>query len=65
MVVSQALPHFLGRRGRGVSYAAERDEEFEGIEVFHSIETMLRKPHKEVAEENQKLYWYEEVRPKV
>ena len=36
-----------------------------GIEVFHSIETMLRKPHKEVADRSQELYWYEEVRPKV
>ena len=36
-----------------------------GIEVFHSIKTMLRKPHKVVAEGNQESYWYEEVRPKV
>ena len=39
--------------------------EVEGIEVFHSIETMLRKLHKAVAERNRESYWYEEVRPKV
>ena len=48
-MLSQLLPHFFRRRGRRVSYAAERDGD-QGIEVFHSIKMMLRKPHKVVAE---------------
>ena len=35
------------------------------IEVFHSIETMLRKLREVGAERNQESYWYKEVRPKV
>ena len=64
-MLSELLPHFFGRRGRGVSYAAKHVEVQERIEVFHSIKTMLRKLHRAVAEENQESYWYEEVRPKV
>ena len=55
-MLSELLPHFFGRRGRGVSYAAKRIEFLEGIEVFHSIRTMLRKLHKAVAEGDRESY---------
>ena len=34
-------------------------------EVFHSVETMLHKPHKVDCRGDQESYRYEEVRPKV
>ena len=56
------LPRMKGQKGCVLSEAWWG---MEGIEVFHSIWMMLRRPHKEVAERNQGSYWYEEVRPKV
>ena len=50
-VLPELLPHLLRRRGGWITDSSKRGEGVERIEVFHSIRTMLRRPHKVVARE--------------
>ena len=52
-MLPKLLPHFFGGRGRGVADSAKRGGRFERIEVFHSIKTMLRRPHRVVCREDR------------